>query len=156
MAHTNYLQSIFDKGFRNKSINYVLKVLENIEYDAIAFSGMSGALMASIIADRTGSGLIMVRKEMDVSHSTLFIESSSHRKHTCKYVVIDDVISTGKTIKRIIWQVGSNSDLAYKSEMECVGIVLYGAAGLFLSSPPRFIDIGYKVPIYCRKFINNS
>jgi len=158
MAHTDYLQPIFDKGSRTRAIKYVLKTLENIEYDAIAFSGMSGALMASIIADRTGKGLIMVRKKRDDSHSSFFVESTAYKKDTVKYVIIDDLISSGDTIHRIMEYVSDYSINSEMSKMLCVGVVLYSPTHILNNNIPKAV-VGIDnelVPVWCRKFKNNS
>ena len=156
MSQTCYLQPIFDKGSRTRAINYVLKTLSNIEHDAIAFSGMSGALIASIIADRTGKGLIMVRKAKDCSHSFLTVESTAYAKSIVKYVVIDDLIVTCRTVNRIIQHVEEDSINYNHSEMVCVGVLLYSPAKDITYSKEIETTDGRTVPLWSRKFKNNS
>ena len=120
MAHSDYLHHVLDKSLIKQTISFVCKKIKAIECDSIAFSGMSGALIAPIVAYKTGKNLILVRKIKDDSHSTYAIESSSY---CCKkYVVIDDLIASGKTITHIIESV--NKQFADQVP-ECGGIILY-------------------------------
>jgi orotate phosphoribosyltransferase-like protein len=144
MAHTSYLHAAFDKRFRKNTIDYVCKKLEGIECDSIAFCGMSGALIAPIIAYRTGKNIILVRKAKDDSHSCFSIEASSTR---CKkYVIIDDLIATGSTIKHIIRKMSSHNTF---EKSVCVGVILYNGRG----SLGRYSDKTIEgVPIYSKRF----
>lgn len=69
-----------------------------LEFDAIAFSGQSGSLIAPIVAMLMGKSLIMVRKSGVRSHSSYKVEGDINAK---SYIIIDDLTSSGKTIEFI-------------------------------------------------------
>jgi adenine/guanine phosphoribosyltransferase-like PRPP-binding protein len=144
MAHTSYLFAAFDKKFKVKTIDYVCRQLEKIDCDAIAFSGMSGALIAPIIAYKTGKNIILVRKSKDDSHSSYKIEASSTK---CKkYVIIDDLISTGTTVEFIIRKMWK--DYTFQNSV-CVGVILYNGRTTLGKYSSRTIE---GVPIYSKRF----
>ena len=68
--------------------------------EAIAFRGMSGALIASPVAVRLQKSLILVRKPNDGSHSSYKVESC--KVEPKNYVILDDFVSSGKTANAII------------------------------------------------------
>jgi orotate phosphoribosyltransferase len=91
------------------------------DFDSIAYSGMSGALIASIVSMELDKGLFCVRKESDKNHSGRRIESGF--KKSKKYIIIDDLIDSGDTIKYIV----ENMTKEYP-ETRCVGIYLYNTS----------------------------
>jgi len=93
------------------------KGLEGIEFDTIAFRGMSGALVAPIVARDLKKEIILVRKTGEDNHSGYSLEGHIGAK---KYVILDDFISTGKTVREIIKQV-----IACTKTAEFVGGVFY-------------------------------
>lgn len=94
----DYLQPDLTKKYINLAIQFLQRP-ENIKrFDSIAFTGMSGASLAIIIAHSLNKELIMVRKPGCKSHSSCTVEGYAASK---KYIIIDDVISTGYTAKRI-------------------------------------------------------
>lgn len=61
-------------------------------------TGSSGAIIAGIIASKVKCRIIYVTKDGERSHS-----SHGHRPSSDAHtIVVDDIISTGKTIKRIL------------------------------------------------------
>lgn len=68
------------------------------EFDAIAFRGMSGALIAPVVASRLKKSLIMVRKPNDDSHSTHKVEGDSAAR---RYIILDDFCCNGDTQRAI-------------------------------------------------------
>ena len=124
-AHSHYLTPALNPASRKKSIDFILSQLEKIEYDSIAFTGMSGAVLAPIISYLTGKHLIMVRKKGDNTHSDYDIESSSTICN--RYVIIDDQSHSGKTIDRIVHKI-EDSILTLSHDVNCVGIILYHPA----------------------------
>lgn len=67
-------------------------------FDAIAFSGQSGSLIAPIVAMLMGKSLIMVRKNGVRSHSSYKVEGDKNAK---SYIIIDDLTNSGQTIEFI-------------------------------------------------------
>lgn len=101
--------SYFDASIdarRRRTIARALKFLRarTDQFDAIAFSGMSGATMAPILAYMLNKQLIIVRKDAD-------LEGNSHATSTVEYadgglrdriLIVDDFVSSGATIRRIM------------------------------------------------------
>jgi adenine/guanine phosphoribosyltransferase-like PRPP-binding protein len=85
----------------------------NLKFDAIAFTGNSGALVAAPLAIALDKKLILIRKRKDMSHGE-FIEGNTNSR----YIILDDFIASGCTMSAII------RALRYATG-RCVGIVLY-------------------------------
>ena len=95
---------------------------DNIQFSAIVFKGVSGAIVAPLVAYKLNKSCIVVRKENEKTHSYQGIEVPDDEFDTCKnYIIIDDLIDTGKTIINIIRKV----DEMMVSSPKCVGIYLY-------------------------------
>lgn len=102
-------------------VKKVLKLKKTLKFHAIAFRGTSGAALAYPISIATGIPLICVRKPSDKAHGGP-VEGSSNTD-VKKYLIIDDFMSTGDTIKAIIDAI----DMKRRNySVKCVGILLYG------------------------------
>lgn len=118
---SSHLSSILN----TKKLPLVLDELERriraaeLDFDAIAFTGFSGALIAPILALRLGKQMLLIRKSSDNTHSSFRVEGDIAAE---KFIIIDDCISSGSTIHRILNDIRDNSDLR---EAKCVGIFLY-------------------------------
>jgi len=105
----------------------VPKLVENItnfgldKFDAIVFRGMSGALVAPIVAYLLKKPVVLVRKDKN-THSTYWVEGL-HEVN--RYIVIDDLICTGKTMNEILTKMSERHAASFKTPHECVGIFLY-------------------------------
>lgn len=94
-----------DQGLEKKAIKKCVQNLiacikaSGIDFDAIAFSGYSGALFAPIIAYRLNKHVIIVRKDAEESHSSMCVEGFIPQG--VRYIIIDDFISTGLTIQNM-------------------------------------------------------
>ena len=93
----------------------------NLDFDAIAFRGMSGAIIAPIVANELNKDLLMVRKS-DGNHSGFELEGNRNSQN---YIIIDDLIATGKTINSIL------SVVKNRTSSNCLGIFLYAAGSDF-------------------------
>jgi hypoxanthine phosphoribosyltransferase len=72
-------------------------------FDAIVVSGTSGLLVGPAIADQLGLPLVVVRKPDDGSHSGSLVEGAvGFDKPNPKYIVVDDFVSSGDTVARIM------------------------------------------------------
>lgn len=113
--------------------------------DAIAVRGISGAAVGFAVASNVGLPVILVRKEVDDSHSRAakdggLVESTGSlevENNTIRYVIVDDFIENGGTITNIVnsiknafadrteidMQTGAETTIT--TFTECVGVVLY-------------------------------
>jgi adenine/guanine phosphoribosyltransferase-like PRPP-binding protein len=118
---TGYLRSVFDvqEYFHviNKLVVKIKKFQQNKPFDAIAFTGTSGAAVAFTLAYKLKVPLICIRKTTDKSHYKNIYEGIENIK---RYIIVDDFIETGSTIDRIKKGVCSRSEGA-----KLVGIFLY-------------------------------
>lgn len=132
---TSYLKKIYftDEYIRTMSVmtNKVSLLLSQYKFDAIAFTGTSGAAVAYPLSLTLGLPLICVRKEK--SHYSDTIEGVTSSK---KYIIVDDFISSGETIKRIIREISNTN-----SKSKPVGIILYNGT--------TSVNSFNKIPVWC-------
>jgi adenine/guanine phosphoribosyltransferase-like PRPP-binding protein len=86
---------------------------DKIDFDAVAFCGISGALVAAPLALLYGVDLLGVR-EPETSGSTYLGNGDYGRLKT--YIIVDDCIVTGATVDHIKRTLSS---------MSCVGVFCY-------------------------------
>jgi len=130
---TLYL-NCFDPDYQADAVAWVLRQLRTGQFeaeplthdDAIAFRGQSGASVAFPVSALTGIPLAHVRKPECSSHvggNRQVVGNSS----PIRYVIVDDFIDTGDTIRAIYEGIHREFPAA-----RCVGILLYG-----FSADPR-------------------
>lgn len=90
-------------------------------FDTFAFSGLSGALIAPTLAHLMHKDLLLIRKNegMDNSNSSKWVEGNYDAK---RVVVIDDLISTGRTMTNL-----AKGLMKKVPQAEIVGLLLYGS-----------------------------
>jgi orotate phosphoribosyltransferase len=119
---TDYLGKVYGKQFL-KLVPLVVKKLRTIKrrhpFDAIAFTGSSGAALAYPLSYLLKLPLIHVRKETS-HYSGGKIEGTISSK---RYVIVDDFIETGASIKRVVKAIDSELD-----EAKPVAILLYSSS----------------------------
>ena len=117
--HSIYLETVATVKALRKTIVTAAKTLKNYEFDTIAFRGMSGALPAIPLALRLKKEFIFVRKDFEVgtgSHSYRQVEG---HKTVERYVIIDDLICSGKTLKEIVKHIHT-----FAPKAKCIGVFL--------------------------------
>lgn len=118
--HTDYLKKVYDINKFSLLVKTAIKSIRTFkkknEFDAIAFTGTSGAALAYPISASLKIPLICVRKD-DGNH---FEEEIEGCITATNYIVIDDFISTGKTMRRVR---ASITNKIPKSNL--IGIFLY-------------------------------
>lgn len=128
MISSTYLSCILTPNTLERIVEDTYEVLKRHknEFDAIAFRGMSGAMVAPQVAVKLKKSLLMVRKGEDC-HSYSAVEGEFDIK---SYVIVDDLVDTGKTIQTIINSIKSaiTGPGRIKSEGKgpnCIGMVFY-------------------------------
>lgn len=123
---TDYLTCVFDPvAFRtrvNEAIGLLTEFRKHTPFDAIAFTGVSGAALAFPLSFALGIPLLCVRKQGESSHSPYKVEGDYSAE---RYVIVDDFISSGSTVNRI--QDDIESEISGVPEL--VGLYLYKDAG---------------------------
>lgn len=97
--HATYLSQLLPTKARALSVGNAIDRLTCEDFDAIAFRGMSGALIAPTVALLMDKNLLMVRKPEDSNnHSGRDVEGDTAAR---RYVIIDDLVSSGNTVRTI-------------------------------------------------------
>lgn len=144
--NSRYIAGGLEPG-KERRITVLAQALRPLKFDAIAFQGVSGALVAPVIGFILRKPLIAVRKG-EKSHTTRKVEFGIATPKT--YVIVDDFISTGETIKQIVLNIA-----AYYPESKCVGIGLwsdhavYDTLGPIVSRTHRIGQSGEDPPMFC-------
>lgn len=136
---SQYLDNVLTAEGMRAKVSRVVQKLKHYtnEFDAIAFRGISGALIAPAVALSLGKDVIVVRKD-ESRHSTLRVEGVRCER----YIIVDDFVENGDTISAIRNRI-SVSDC--KSRL--VGVVLYNHPQLKQSDLKKFADM-YKAWFY--------
>ena len=113
-AHTS---RILNHKYRNKIIINAYTKLSKLDiyYDAIACCGTSGLMVVPQIAELLKKNIIVVRKQKD-GYSDFMVEGTN----TNHYIIIDDLICSGGTIKHIIKNIKAETPRS-----KCVGVYCY-------------------------------
>lgn len=90
----DYMRKFIDTDKLNYHAALAIQALDLIPFDTIAYRGMSGCLIAPIVAVAMRKHMIMVRKTGDSTHSDRMVEGNKGAK---RYVIVDDFVSTGET-----------------------------------------------------------
>jgi hypothetical protein len=112
-----HLEPALDPTRLRKALAVSVKFLKTKDFDAIAFRGLSGSLVAPILALRLKKTLLAVRKGED-SHSRQMVEGDFAAK---RYIIVDDFIASGSTVYNIMKEIHSE----LKGRAECVGFLGY-------------------------------
>jgi adenine/guanine phosphoribosyltransferase-like PRPP-binding protein len=98
----------------SKLLPSLVAILKKFEFDAIAFMGMSGSLLAQPIAMKLKKNLIMVRKTTRGVHSSRLVEGDRASR---RYIIVDDLVDSGDTARKIMKRIKR------WSESECLGVL---------------------------------
>jgi adenine/guanine phosphoribosyltransferase-like PRPP-binding protein len=97
-------------GFMEYSLPRSLRRLEKTlvpvlhEFDVIVVSGLSGVIPGAIFAYMYDKQLVVIRKDDDITHGVR-TEGGSYFEPGTPFVVVDDFMSSGATMRRIFEKV---------------------------------------------------
>ena len=128
MSHQPYIISDYLRSALNPdSIKLFMETapsfVQRFDFEAIAFRGMSGALLAPLLAYHTHKSLLMVRKPKHTDnghehdHSNFRVEGD---RATKRYLILDDFMCSGNTIWSIVREIRS-----WAPEARCIGALFY-------------------------------
>jgi orotate phosphoribosyltransferase len=102
-----------------ESVTAAVKLFRGVKtrYTFIVCSGYSGVLIAPHVVLAVNKELIIVRKSAQNTHGMLVEQHNIRGKD---YIILDDFIQTGDTVRRIIEILQKE-----KPHLKCVGIVAY-------------------------------
>lgn len=117
---------ILDSKKRKETVDKLVDYFTNycsLNYDSIAFTGMSGAIIAPEVAGRLNKEVILVRKEKN-SHSPVMVEGNYDSQN---YIILDDLIYTGNTVRFILSQIQNFrfNKMRFWPGIQCKGIFTY-------------------------------
>lgn len=98
--HCSYLEKLIRIENLTKYVGLAVRALKHHDFDAIAYRGHSGALIAIPVALALKKPLILVRKHWNnkACHSGYPVEGYAATK---RYVIIDDFVCSGATVATI-------------------------------------------------------
>lgn len=84
---------------RKKIVRNAIEKFEqhHVEFDTIIGQGLSGSLVAPLLADALGKSFAIVRKDGATSHGTYPVEGIIG----AKWIMVDDFIASGNTVRNI-------------------------------------------------------
>lgn len=131
MKPYNHVPNFVDSGYHHRvvpthtlketveeTVKWLRKQDKKTPFDALAFRGLSGTMVAPSVAMRLNKTMIIVRKDAEISssHSTLRVLGDINAR---SYVILDDFIATGRTATEIVeW-------IKTKSSARCIGVCEY-------------------------------
>jgi adenine/guanine phosphoribosyltransferase-like PRPP-binding protein len=140
---STYMRRVFQPALFSKIVDHTMGIAEQLhqeyKFDTIAFSGTSGAAMAFILSHKMGLPLLCVRKQEITSHYTNsgnYLEGNIGAR---KYLIVDDFISSGETIRYIVSTIHKQ-----KPATECVAILMYNQ-----KMGGNYQFEGWKYPVPC-------
>lgn len=123
-SHADYLRYLIPLESRRKSLRLAKKFLKlsELQFDAIAFCGMSGALIGPSLALALNKNLLMVRKVEDThNHSKRKVEGDEAAE---RYIIVDDLVSDGNTVRMMRKRIKD-----FAPQAQCLGVLLINRLG---------------------------
>lgn len=97
MQGCEHTTSLLNTTVRNKVIFNTIDVLRKLDFDTIACCGTSGLLVVPQISEILKKNILVVRKKDEKRYSPFDYEGAVPKK----YVIVDDLICSGGTVKHI-------------------------------------------------------
>jgi hypothetical protein len=139
VCETNYLGAFFKQSVFFATLQRCCVALkemnDTIGFDTIVVRGMSGALMGGAVRAITGYPLTILRKRAERSHSWMDAEGTIELFKINKYIFLDDLVDSGKTLKIVHKEMNRLAKESRNTPIEMVGIVLYATAPSRYSRP---------------------
>ncbi len=143
---THALNPVGRKTIVRRIVSAIKK--SGVSFNAVACRGVSGLVIAPIIAHYFNKPLVVVRKPGELSqdncHGFEQIEVSSS-KILQYYIIIDDLVSSGETIGTIVDDI-KTSDQDIIKQANCAGVFLYESQVQTWSEIQRII--GAFIPVF--------
>lgn len=140
-TNSGYLAPVYSRPeFLGAAVKVVSKEVLKIRPDAIAFSGSSGCAIAFPVASKIKIPMIHIRKDRGHHY-----EAYEGALDVSSYVILDDFVETGRTIKRIIEGVKTKSPSA-----KLLAAIFYLSDGSMSNKREAFYEaVAPKVPYTC-------
>lgn len=112
-SHTSI---VLNHKFRNMIVMEAIRRLRNYRFDTIVCSGTSGLLVVPQVAEILNKHILVVRKANEKCYSEFRTEGVA----PYRYIILDDLICSGSTVKHIKKTIRSEYPIA-----KCIGIYCY-------------------------------
>lgn len=129
----SHTRNIFDittlPNLVKSTCRVVLHLKKKLKFDAIAVCGHSGLIIGGAVAAQLGIPLIAVRKDItkvfgDGNMVNMHLDLPTGRP--LRYLILDDLIVMGRTIKHIIAEINDvSNDYDSPFTSKCVGVLLH-------------------------------
>jgi len=117
-----YFEASLNPELRRNAVGKAMAVLSLFKFDSIVVTGHSGVSFGGALAYAMDKKLVIVRKDIelnrDVSHAERKVETDSspyYQYH--KYIIVDDFVDGGYTLRRILEAI-SESNIRHA---KCIG-----------------------------------
>lgn len=124
------------------------EMMHRLEADAVAVTGKSGLSLAFATLMLIDFPLIVVRKRGENSHGNPIEGTPS--VDVRKYIILDDFVSSGSTIKTMVGSIDEmyDSSMSSSGSMRCVGVLQYLREGTGYA-PVRYQGrYSYSIPVF--------
>ena len=128
----------------------VKTLIDQTGADTLVFTGVSGMAIGFPIARALKLRPVVVRKTLKGTHGNYKVEMGGAPEG--KFIIIDDCIETGKTIRRVLREIETYCHWYYRcysspriSQAKYVGIVLYDNQG---EGSSHFKTRSASIPVY--------
>lgn len=129
----SYLHTVLSPKLFKRTVANLVKVINEseVKFDYILCTGISGIIVSGAVAARLKKNVLIIRKEREATHGDDYEYANNFSPRTKKFIIIDDGISSGKTIVRLFGKMNEfykNLDRrpeAVCAETVCQGIFLY-------------------------------
>ena len=112
--HTGYTKYI-DIDVMRELVPYAVEILKTFDFDALAFRGVSGAIIAPVLALELRKSIIVVRKTAEKSHLGRTVQGDNNAR---RYIIVDDFIDSGATVQTIVKEI-----LLWQPHAVCLGVL---------------------------------
>lgn len=133
--HAEYMEQLIRTDKLRETVAQSISVLSRMPYfDAIAFRGNSGAIIAPTLALALDKTMLMVRKNCSCGthsfcHSYMDVEGDYGAK---TYIIVDDIISSGATARIIVEEIKKVA-----SKAKCLGVLETYRLDNYIEHPDR-------------------
>lgn len=154
MAHADYLDNLFIPSMLrmvSTELSNTIKLdqADGMKIDGIAVRGVSGIAIAGIVSANTDIPLVIVRKPDEKRHSSNDVEfPDCYYDHSYNYIIVDELISTGKTvtaIKNAIAESVSNRNIG---TWNLVKMYFYDSGGSYLGNSAKEVIGSTKICLF--------
>lgn len=140
--NSSYLNIVFNPETLASAVRGLIKRIHasglevNRDFQAIVFRGMSGALVAPIVAYELSCPVVVCRKEGDSTHAKgeLGVSDGDYLegwRGFTSFIVVDDFMASGKTMNAIFKTVKKETRKVHDETVSCKGIFLYRDAAQY-------------------------